>query len=95
MIRKWKLSMGLVFTLLFQAPLVWAQKSSIDDLKEQIEELSQTVKAMQKDLHEIKALLLGRAPAAPPENVVLDVSNHPFQGEPTAKLTLIEFSDYQ
>jgi protein-disulfide isomerase len=50
---------------------------------------------MQKDLQEIKTLLLSSRPAAPLQNVVLDLSNNPSQGEATAKLTLIEFSDFQ
>ena len=32
---------------------------------------------------------------APPQNVVLDLGNNPSQGQATAKLTLIEFSDFQ
>ncbi len=95
MIRNAKLPLGLIFALLFAAPVVWAQKSSIDDLKKQIDEMNKTIKAMQKDLQDIKALLVSRAPAAPPENVVLDLGNNRFRGERTAKLTLIEFSDYQ
>jgi protein-disulfide isomerase len=93
MIRGLKLSLGLGFVLLFPAPLV--RESSENDLKKQIEELSQAVKAMQKDLQEIKALLLNLAPPAPPENVVLDLTGNYFRGERTARLTLVEFSDYQ
>ncbi len=95
MTRNVKLSVGLILALLFAAPVARAQQSSIDDLKKQIEELSQAVKAMQKDLQEIKAVLLKAMPAAPPESVVLDLGNNRFQGERTAKLVMIEFSDYQ
>jgi hypothetical protein len=95
MIRNSKLSVGLFFALLFPAPLVRAQQSTMDDLKKQIQELSETVKAMQKDLQEIKALLVKRTPAAPPQNVLLDLGSNPTRGERGAKLTLIEFSDYQ
>ena len=94
----WKLSMGLPLILLFFAPSLKAQQASTDDLKKEIQALSESVKSMQKDLQEIKALLqraAPAAPAAPPENVLLDLGNNPSRGERTAKLTLIEFSDYQ
>jgi protein-disulfide isomerase len=92
---KWNLSVGLPLIFLFIAPPMMAQQTSIEELKKQIEALSQSVKAMQKDLQEIKALLQSRMPAAPPQNVVLDLGGHPARGQDTAKLTLIEFSDYQ
>jgi protein-disulfide isomerase len=87
--------LGLPFIILLSAAPLPAQQPSTEDLRKEIQALSQSVKEMQKDLQEIKALLLSRVPAAPPENVVLDLSNSPAQGEPTARLTLIEFSDFQ
>ncbi len=56
------------------------------------------MKAMQKDLQDIKALLQGRAQAPsaqPPQKVLLDLGGHPARGENTAKLTMVEFTDYQ
>ena len=73
----------------------FAQQSTEEDLKREIAELKEGIKSIQKDLQEIKTLLQQRQPAAPPQNVVLDLGDNPFTGEPTAKLTLIEFSDYQ
>lgn len=101
--RSWSWLIGLLFmVLLWASPLqaqqpstVQAQQPSTDDLRKEIQALTQTVKEMQKDLQEIKALLQNRAPAGPPQSIVLDVGNNPSQGEATAKLTLIEFSDYQ
>jgi hypothetical protein len=74
-----------------------AQQTSIEDLKKEIQTLTHTIKEMQKDLQEIKTHVRGRTPtaAAPPQNVLLDLANNPSQGERTAKLTLVEFSDYQ
>ena len=87
---------GLLFpALLSVSPVHAQQQSSTDDLRKEIQALTQTVKEMQKELQEIKALLLSRAPAAPPQNVVLDLSNQPSKGEATAKVTLVEFSDFQ
>ena len=89
------LSVGVPLALFLVAPPSRAQQASTDDLKKEIEALSQAVKAMQKDLQDIKALLQSRAAPAPPQNVVLDLAaGHP-RGEATAKLTLIEFTDYQ
>ena len=97
MIRNSKLTLGLIAALLFAVPLARAQKKqpTNEELKKDIQALSETVKAMQKDLQDIKAILTRAAPAAPPQNVVLDLDNDPVQGERTAKLTLVEFTDYQ
>ncbi len=75
------------------------------DLREEIEELKAGQQKIQKDLAEIKKLLEARpAPAAQGaarrsganvENVVFDLGDNPVKGESTAKLTLVEFSDYQ
>lgn len=89
------LLLALPFIILLSPSPLQAQQPSTEDLQKEIRALGQTVKDMQKDLQEIKALLLSRAPAGPPQNVVLDLSNSPSQGAVTAKLTLVEFSDYQ
>ena len=92
----WSVFVGLLFIALLSAsPIHAQQQSATDDLRKEIQALTQTVKEMQKELQEIKALLLRRAPAAPTENVVLDLSNQPSKGEATAKVTLVEFSDFQ
>lgn len=59
--------------------------------------LREQVNAMQKDLDEIKALLAPLRERQPslPANLVLDLGNRPVRGEPTAKLTFVELTDYQ
>jgi protein-disulfide isomerase len=95
-VRSWSGLIGLLFMVLLSAtPLQAQQQSSTDDLRNEIKTLTQTMKEMQKDLQEIKALLQRGKPAAPPQNIVLDLSNNPARGEATAKLTLVEFSDFQ
>jgi protein-disulfide isomerase len=95
-VRSWSGLIGLLFILLLSAtPLQAQQQSSTDDLRNEIKTLTQSVKEMQKDLQEIKALLQSGKPAPPSQNLVLDLSNNPTRGEATAKLTLIEFSDFQ
>jgi len=96
--KSWKvsLSLGLALACLLSAPLALAQQQPTDDLKKDIEALKEGQKAIQKDLQEIKALLQkAQPPPPPPQNVVLDLGKSPVKGERTAKLTLVEFSDYQ
>lgn len=95
MVWNWRLTVGMVLALLFPMPLLQAQPSPIDDLRKEIRELSETVKSMQKDLQDIKALLSIRKRVVPPGNVLLDLDDNPARGKRTAKLTLVEFSDYQ
>ncbi|HYE16359.1 MAG TPA: DsbA family protein [Pyrinomonadaceae bacterium] len=90
----------LVLTLVFPARAQQpAQKSDGQaELKKEIEELKAGQQALMKELQEIRKLLLPRQPAAaaePPREVVFDISGAPFKGDANARLTLIEFSDYQ
>ena len=55
---------------------------------------------VEKEVEEIKNLLQGRQLHAQPQQpqsqeMILSVENAPFKGDKNAKLTLIEFSDYQ
>ncbi|MDA2934454.1 hypothetical protein MYX82_08930 [Acidobacteria bacterium AH-259-D05] len=89
-----------LLTLLWATP-VWAQDTSseeVKDLKGEIEALKEGQKAIQKELQEIKNLLRTRqspAPTPAPLEVVLDINGNPFKGDRNAKLTLVEFTDYQ
>lgn len=96
--RPSRVLLGLLALVVLAAPPAWSQPAPAADLQKQVDALSETVKAMQRDIQDIKALLQGRAPvapAAPAENVVIDLRDNPSRGEPTARLTLVEFSDYQ
>lgn len=93
--RKSSLSIGLILTCLLSARVASAQQPTTEDLKKEIEAVKEGLKAIQKDIQDIKALLQSRLAAPPPQNVVLDLGQNPFKGERTAKLTLVEFSDYQ
>ena len=69
-------------------------------LGKELEALKEGQKALQKDLQDIKTLLQTRPVAAAPTPAVapmamLSVEDAPFKGEKTAKLTLIEFTDFQ
>jgi hypothetical protein len=70
------------------------------DLRKEMEALKEGQKAIQKELQEIKALLRGRPTAeAPPDdnpqNLVLNLDGAPIKGSKSAKLVLVDFTDYQ
>lgn len=97
-IRKASIGLGVLLACAAWAQPAWAQQqTTTDDLQKQIEALKAQMKAVQKDLDEIKALLapLRVQQPPPPENVALDLGTRPVKGEPSAKLTLVEFTDYQ
>jgi protein-disulfide isomerase len=71
------------------------QEPSTEDLRKEIQAIQDTLKAMQKDLQDIKGMMARQAPAPSGVGAVIDYGNSPVKGERTAKLTLVEFSDYQ
>lgn len=80
-----------------QPGLTQAPGDDLGAARKEIEALKKGQAAIQKDLQEIKNLLRARpvVPPAEPRDIVLSVGDAPFKGEKTAKLTLIDFSDYQ
>lgn len=66
-------------------------------LGKELEPIKEGQQALHKDLQEMKTLLQTRPAADPtvPQQAALRVDGAPFKGEQTAKLTLIEFMDFQ
>jgi protein-disulfide isomerase len=89
--------LGLALTVVLSSRCAWAQPKTTEDLQKQIDALKADMKALQKDLAEINALLAPLKAQQPvqPQTVVLDLANRPFKGARTAPLTLVEFTDYQ
>lgn len=85
----------LLFSQSTLAQQTSAQQRSMDELRKEIETLSENMKTMQKDVQEIKTLLQNRMRVTSPQTTVLDLGKRPSRGESTAKLTLVEFLDYQ
>ncbi|HXJ83421.1 MAG TPA: hypothetical protein VMS64_32635 [Candidatus Methylomirabilis sp.] len=74
-----------------------AQTSDVQALKKEIDGLKEGMTAIQKDLQEIKTLLRARAagPPPPPQEAMVSIDGAPFKGKKDAKVTLVEFTDYQ
>ena len=89
------------FPLLLLLPATGAfGQATQQELQEEIEALKQGQEQIRKDLDEIKKLLTARTqprrPTAPDvSGKVFDLGTNPVQGERTAKITLVEFTDYQ
>jgi protein-disulfide isomerase len=83
-----------VASLALGAPVAFAQsRDDVKALRQEVESLKAGQKAMQKDLQTIKDILMGKKP--PLENVFVSTDGAPAVGEKTAKVTMVEFSDYQ
>ncbi len=89
---------GVLLAFLLLAVPVSAGDKEHEDLKREIEALKQGQQEILKQLDELKKQMQPRpaAPAGPNvKDVVFDLGANPVQGEQTAKLTLVEFTDYQ
>ena len=92
-------AMAPVLALALAVPAVAQQTEQ--DLRDEIEALKQGQDQIRKELSEIKRLLQTsqRRPAAPAgpnvKDKVFDLGANPVLGERTAKLTLVDFTDYQ
>lgn len=96
----WRTGSGILGLTLAFGSVAIAQEEEEKDLRQQIEELKKGQDEIKKELAEIKRLLQATtaraAPAVPDvRNLVLDVGSNPYRGEVGAKLTLVEFTDYQ
>jgi hypothetical protein len=91
------LSVALGFAVCVALASACSAQPPASDTQKQVDALRTQVNAMQKDLDEIKALLAPlRARMAPsPASATLDLGNRPVKGEPSAKLVLVELTDYQ
>ena len=90
-------ALAALILLSAQSGLTQATSDELKGIRKEMEVLREGQTAIQKDLQEIKNLLRARPAGAPaePQNVVLSVEGAPFKGDERAKVTLIDFSDYQ
>jgi protein-disulfide isomerase len=87
----------IIAVLLLYSLSVWSAST-----KEEIQQLSEQMTAMQKELAEIKTLIKGikSAPAGKGaakgfKEQVISIGSSPYKGKANATVTLVEFSDYQ
>jgi protein-disulfide isomerase len=66
-------------------------------LRSDIEELIKGQIQLQKQVLELKTMMQGSqaCPQTPPQNGVVSIDGAPAKGDPKARVTMIEFSDYQ
>jgi protein-disulfide isomerase len=71
--------------------------SNLDRLRQELNQLKQEQAETKKELQEIRMLLQTNRPSQPVDarNAVLNIGGLPTQGDQNAKLTIVEFSDYQ
>ena len=103
--RRFKLGLvGILLAALMGSPLFGQQPEAEQSLKKEVEALKQGQVQIRKQLEEIMQLLRARPAAAAPRPApavpsvrgkVFDLGDNPVMGESGAKLTLIEFTDYQ
>ena len=81
--------------LLACAPSVWAQSAvDVQQLRKEIEALKQRQDAMQKEIDALKGGGGAPAPALPPDGV-LKIDKAPVRGSASARVVLIEVSDFE
>ena len=91
-----KVRSAAALAILLAAAPAFAQ----DDIRKEIDGLKQGQQEILKQLDEIKKLLAARqAPAQPTgpqvKDLVFNLGANPVKGPATAKVTLLEFTDYQ
>ena len=91
------LIVAVVLTLSVAGTGLAQRSQDLKQLNKQIELLQERQAEIQKELKEIKSLLqaLQQAVSAKPQEVILNVETLPFKGDQNARLTIVEFSDYQ
>jgi DNA mismatch repair protein MutH len=86
--------------VLLGAGLLWpAPAAAQDDLRKDIEELKKGQEQILRQLQEMKQLLQAQPQQRPAganvKDVVFNLGENPRKGSDQAKLTLVEFTDYQ
>ncbi len=96
--RRLVLLIMMMFLFALVSPVGAKSADDINALKKEVEALKEGQKAIQKDIQDIKKQLITKqAPPAPPEfkEAIIDVGDNPSKGDKNAKVTIVEFSDYQ
>jgi protein-disulfide isomerase len=91
------IAVGGVLLVLAVAPSSPGQSPDITTLQADVVTLKREVEVVKRELQEIKSLLRERSgsPSGEAPSIVLGVGDGPFKGAPDARVTLVEFTDYQ
>lgn len=91
------IAVGAILLVLAAAPPSPAQSPEITTLQADVTTLKKELEVVKRELQEIKSLLRQRAGSPPVEalSMVLSIGDGPFKGAPDARVTLVEFTDYQ
>jgi hypothetical protein len=97
--KRYSFSLILILILIIQLsahPGLTQTSDESKSFRKELEELKESQKTIQKDIEEIKNLLRARGfLPEEPKNLFFNIIGKPFTGDKNAKLTLIEFSEYQ
>lgn len=100
-------ALKILLVALLSLPLAVPAAAQPDDelkqLRQEIEALKERQQAMERDMTFLKDVLRGilaaqgqgRRQPQPFQPVTLSIEGNPFKGDRNAKVTLIDFSDYQ
>jgi hypothetical protein len=88
---------------LWTRPGLTQSADEIKALRKEVEAIKQGQAGIQKDLEEIKTLLRARPQAAaapapapgPPQEAIVSFEGAEIKGQKTAKVVLVDFTDYQ
>jgi protein-disulfide isomerase len=72
-----------------------APSDELARLRKDLDAVRETQKQIIKELEDIKKFLRSLGQPQAPQEAVLNLTDAPFRGQKNAKLTLVEFSDYQ
>ena len=91
------LLLGLLVMRLVFPYTAFAQADDLRALRKEIEGLREDQRAIRQELQEIKTLLRQQSTPSARDTlpVLIEVGGRPFKGDSRAKVTLVEFSDYQ
>jgi protein-disulfide isomerase len=97
--KKARFARMMTVLLVMIAPVATSgQTTPPDDFKKAIDSLNESQKAILKELQEIHKLLAQQPQGRPADalpTAPVDIDKEPFKGSANAKVTIIEFSDYQ
>ncbi|MGD2081003.1 MAG: hypothetical protein PVJ36_07735 [Nitrospirota bacterium] len=91
------LTLSVVLLAVGLKPGMAQTEDDMKALRQDIQEIKKGQEGIKKDIEELKGLLQRAAKGAPAARKasVVSIDDDPFLGEKTAKVTVIDFSDYQ